>query len=368
MRPRKTKQLQIKSSGRYRWLVFMPILISVFGLFFVFEASSVRSFTESGDSFMYLKRQTVWLFVGICAMIFFSFFNYRKLYSLSIILMSVAIGLLFIVLLPGFGHSAGGARRWIDLGFFRLQPTEFAKVATVIYLSSWFLKPEKKRFFSFVLLMGLLMGLIVLQPDMGTAIIIFSVGISIYFLAGYDLHFLLFFLPAAFGGFYFLAKTSPYRFRRIMAFFDPDLDPLGITYHISQILISLSSGGIFGRGFGASRQKYLFLPEAHTDSIFAIIGEEIGYVGSVLLLFALFFFLYTIYKVARDTQDRFGQLLAGGIFAFFAIQMVVNLSGMVNLLPLTGVPLSFISYGGSHVLTSFMMAGIAINIARQIKK
>lgn len=348
----------------YRLLVTIPILISIAGLFFVFESSSVRSFTEYGESFAYVKRQIIWIILGSGLMVFFSMFPYKRLYQYSVILMTAAIGLLLLVLLPGLGSSAGGAQRWINLGFFRLQPTEFAKIATVIYLSAWFLKPEKKRFVSFIMLLGFLMFLIVLQPDMGTAVIIFLLSVIMYFLAGYELRYLFLMLPAAIGGFWILAKTSPYRLRRILAFFDPELDPLGITYHINQILISLSSGGIFGRGFGASRQKYLFLPEAHTDSIFAIIGEEVGFVGGVLVIAALFVFLHRVYRVAQDAQDRFGKLLASGIFAYFSIQIIVNLAGMVNLMPLTGVPLSFISYGGSHMLTSFIMTGIVINIAR----
>ncbi len=362
---RQRQRIPQTKSTYYRWLFVLPTILAVIGLFFVFEASSVRSFTESGDSFHYLKLQTVWIMIGMFLMVFFSFFDYKKLYHLAFLSMITTIVLLMIVLLPSLGHAAGGARRWIDLGFFKLQPTELAKVSTIIYLSAWFIHPERKRFFSFFTLLCVLMLLIIMQPDMGTAIIIFSMSVVLYFLAGIELHYLLFFLPLSFGGFYFLAKISPYRFRRIMAFFNPALDPLGITYHINQILVSLSQGGIFGRGFGASRQKYLFLPEAHTDSIFAIIGEEVGFIGALVLIAAFFLFIYYLYLVSAKANDRFGKLLAGGIFAFFSLQIIVNLSAMVNLLPLTGVPLPFISYGGSHTLTSFMLIGIAINIAKQ---
>lgn len=365
MRKRKHERLPPIKTTYYKWLFVLPVLLSVIGLFFVFEASSVRSFTESGDSFRYLKLQFVWIVLGIITMVIFSLFDYRKLYHISLFMMVTTIVLLTIVLLPGLGHSAGGARRWIDLGFFKLQPTELAKASTLIYLAAWFMRPEKKRFFSFFLLLAILMLLIILQPDMGTAIIIFSLSIIIYFLAGIELHYLLAFLPLSFGGFYFLTKISPYRFRRVMAFFNPSLDPLGITYHINQILVSLSQGGILGRGFGASRQKYLFLPEAHTDSIFAIIGEEVGFIGSTALIICFFVFIYYMYLVSERTSDRFGKLLAGGIFGFFSLQIIINLCAMVNLLPLTGVPLPFISYGGSHILTSFMLIGITINIAKR---
>lgn len=348
-------------------LFFFPILLSVIGLFFIFEASSVRSFSEFGDSLHYFKQQFLWLCIGIMVMAFFSLFDYHRLYYVAFIIMAGTIGLLFLVLLPGIGTKIGGARRWIDLGFFNLQPTELAKMASIIYLSSWFVSKERKRFFSFIILLGLLMFLILLQPDMGTAIIIFSLSIVIYFLAGTELQYLLFLIPASALGFFFLIKVSSYRFRRLLAFYNPALDPLGITYHINQILISLSNGGFFGQGFGASRQKFLFLPEAHTDSIFAIIGEEVGFIGSVILICLFLVFIYKMYQVVSVAPDRFGRLLSGGIFAFINVQVIINLAGIVNLIPLTGVPLPFISYGGSNLLITFTLMGIFINIARKSK-
>ena len=239
------------------WLFTVPIILSIIGLFFVFEASSVRSFQEYGESFHYFKLQLIWIILGIASMFFFSVFDYRKLYYFSLFFILGTIVLLTIVLIPGIGYSAGGARRWIDFGVINLQPTELAKLSVIVYLSSWFVTRERKRFFSFLILLSILMLLIILQPDMGTAIIVFSLSIVIYFLAGIELWYLGLLLPGAFAMFFFLVRIAPYRFRRLMAFFDPTLDPLGITYHINQILISLGSGGILGQGFGASRQKYL---------------------------------------------------------------------------------------------------------------
>ncbi|NTU46703.1 cell division protein FtsW [Candidatus Roizmanbacteria bacterium] len=345
-------------------LFFLPIVLAVAGLFFVFESSSVRAFSETGDSFHYLKLQAVWIVLGVVIMAVVSKINYRHLFSFSFASMAVTIILLLVVLLPHVGSKVGGARRWIDLGFFNLQPTEFAKFASILYLSSWFSQPKGKKFVPFLALLGTLMFLIMMQPDMGTAIIIFFLSITIYFLAGRELRYLLYLLPAAAVGILVLIKTSPYRFKRLLAFFDPSQDTNGIAYHISQIFISLHNGGLFGQGFGASRQKYLFLPEAHTDSIFAIIGEEVGFVGSSLLIFAFIFFIYQLYVVHRSISDSFGRLLSGGIFAFFSLQIITNLSSMVGLVPLTGVPLPFISYGGSNMLTSFLLMGIVLNIAK----
>lgn len=348
-------------------LFSLPIILAIIGSFFVFEASSVRSFSSFGDSLYYFKLQLIWIAVGIGVMIFMSFFDYRKLYFLAFPLMLTTIIFLVLVLLPSIGLKAGGARRWIDLGIINFQPTELAKLSVIIYLASWFQQRERKRFFSFLTLLGILMFLIILQPDMGTAIIVFAMSVIIYFLAGIELSYLLFLLPASFVSFFILVKLSPYRFRRLMAFFDPSLDPLGITYHINQILISLSNGGFFGQGFGYSRQKYLFLPEAHTDSIFAIIGEEVGFLGVLLLIVIFLILIYKIYQIVYLTPDRFGRLLAGGIFAFFNLQIIVNLAGMVNFIPLTGVPLPFISYGGSNILVSFAFMGIILNMGRRIK-
>lgn len=362
MRPVKPNKKKIVS-----WLFTLPVVLSLAGLFFIFEASSVRSFHEFGESFHYFKLQFIWILLGITAMIFLSFVDYKKLYLLSLPMMLFTIFLLFIVLVPGIGQKAGGARRWIDLGLINLQPTELAKLSIVVYLSSWFINREKKRFFSFLTLLLILMLLIILQPDMGTAIIVFSLSIVIYFFAGVQLSYLFLLLPASVGIFLLLVKISPYRFKRILAFFDPSLDPLGITYHINQILISLGSGGLQGLGFGASRQKYLYLPEAHTDSIFAIIGEEFGFIGGILLIFTFIYLMMCIYKVMTNTSDRFGKLMAVGIFAFFNLQIIVNLAGMVNLLPLTGVPLPFISYGGSNLMISFIFMGLLINIAKKSK-
>lgn len=349
------------------WLFILPIILSLIGLFFVFESSSVKSFQEFGDSFHFFKLQAIWIGLGIVTLIFFSLFDYHNLYYLSFFMMLATILLLLFVLMPGIGYSAGGARRWIDLGIINFQPTELAKFSVIIYLSSWFIHRERKRFFSFLILLSILMFFIILQPDMGTAIIVFLLSIMVYFYAGIELFYLLLLLPIATVGFIVLVKISPYRFNRLIAFFNPQFDPLGTTYHINQILISLSVGGLFGKGLGASRQKYLFLPEAHTDSIFAIIAEESGFVGTVSLIAFIFFFLSSLYKIAKNAPDRFGKLLAGGIFAFFNLQFIINLGGMVNLIPLTGIPLPFISYGGSNLLVSFALMGILINIARQSK-
>jgi len=348
-------------------LLTLPLILSIIGLLFIFESSSVRSQAQFGDSLHYLKIQALWLFFAFFVMSFFSFFDYKKLYFFSFLSMIITIGLLFIVLIPGLGFAAGGARRWIDFGFINVQPAEIAKFSTIIYLASWFMRNEKRRFFSFLSLVGLLIFLIILQPDMGTAIIVFSISMIMYYLSGMNIFNLLVFLPIAVAGFFILIKTSPYRLNRLMAYLNPASDPQGIGYHINQIYISLSNGGLFGGGFGSSRQKFLFLPEAHTDSIFAILGEEYGFFGGSILILLYFIFVYKIYHIVRLAPDRLSKLLAGGIFAFFNLQILLNLGSMTGLFPLTGVPLPFLSYGGSNLLISFALIGILLNIEKRIK-
>jgi len=346
----------------------IPILFSLLGLFFIFEASAVKSFNLYGDSFHYLKLQFFWMILGVLVMFFLSFFDYHRFYYLAFFLMFLTIFFLILVLISSFGYHAGGARRWLDIGFFNFQPTELAKFSLIIYLSSWFIYKERKRFFSFLILIGFLTFLIILQPDMGTAIIIFLLSVSLYYFAGFNIFHILLLFPASLLIFFILIKISPYRMARLLTFLNPEVDPLGISYHINQIKVSLANGYLFGLGFGASRQKYLFLPEAHTDSIFAIIAEETGFFGSIFIILIFLFFSYKIFKIIELAPDRFGKLLAAGIWSFFNWQFFINLGGVVNIIPLTGVPLPFFSYGGSNLIVSFALIGILLNIEKKIKK
>jgi len=348
-------------------LITIPVILSIVGLVFIFEASAVNSARQFGDSLHYLKSQGAWIFLGLIVMTIFSFIDYKNLYFLSFVSLILTVALLIIVLIPGVGSKIGGARRWIDLGFFNLQPTELAKFSIIIYLSSWFSSKEKNRFLPFISLICFLVFLIILQPDMGTAIIIFLISIIIYYFSGAKFTDFIYIFGGSIVSIYFLIKLSPYRFNRLLAFLNPSVDPLGISYHINQIFISLSSGGFFGRGFGASRQKYLFLPEAHTDSIYAIIGEEYGFVGGIILIGLYFVFVYKIYHMIRLSPDRLSRLILIGIFAFFNLQFIINLAGMTGLFPIVGVPIPFLSYGGSNLLISFALIGIMVNIERRVK-
>ncbi len=349
---------------RINSLILPPLILSALGVFFIFEATATTNFLNNSDIFHFFKLQLLWITIGISLMTFFYFLDYHKLYYLSFILMSITIPLLIAVLIPATGVKVGGARRWLKIGTFKIQPTELTKFSLIIYLASWFQTKERKRFFSFLILLTILVLLTMLQPDMGTTIIIFAISITIYFIAGIELYYLLFFIPLSFLAFLLFIKVSPYRFKRLIAFLDPTSDPLNTTYHSSKILLSIISGGLLGKGILSIRDT-IYVPEAHTDSIFAIIAQKTGFVGSILILSLFFLFLLNIYKLLEHPPDRFAKLLASGIFAYFSFQITINLLGMVNLLPLTGIPLPFLSYGGSHTLVCFSLTGILMNIAKK---
>jgi cell division protein FtsW len=259
-----------------------------------------------------------------------------------------------------------GAHRWIKLGFFVLQPSELAKLSLTIYLSAWFSNAEKNRFISFLLLLIMIVGLVMIEPDMGTSAILVGISLIIYFATGAPLiHFLLF-VPVVIVGFGLLAIVSPYRFERILSFINPHEDLLGSSYQIHQALLAIGSGGWFGVGIGKSRQKYDYLPEANTDSIFAIMAEETGFIGSCMIVMAFVFLMSRGFRIAKKSPDAFGRYLAMGITGWIGIQSALNLAAMVAFVPLTGIPLPLVSYGGSSLIITLAAIGILLNISKQI--
>lgn len=346
-------------------LLAVCILLSLFGLLMVFEASSVTALRKFNDQYYFFKNQAVWLGIGLLAMVIGLLIDYKKYYSISVVLLIGLLGSLVMVFLPGIGIKVSGAYRWINLGFFQFQPTELAKLVLVIYLAAWFTYKEKNRLFSFLILLGLVLGLIILEPDLGTAAIIGAIATVLYFLSGAPLWHFSLLIPSGIAGILILAVISPYRYQRLKTFINPSQDPLGSSYHIKQLLLALGSGGFLGIGIGKSMQKYSYLPEASTDSIFAIVGEELGFIGASAVIFLFMFLIYRGGKIAKNAPSRFGQLLAAGLVSWFALQTIINLGAAVALLPLTGVPLLFLSYGGSSLIVTFYAVGILLNISKQ---
>lgn len=351
---------------RFDLLLFsVTSILTLFGLLMIFDASSVLAFEIYGDKYNFIKDQIMWVILGYAALFFFYAFDYRKLYNLALPALLGTLAMLMLVFVPGIGSSAKGASRWINIFSFRLQPSEFVKLALAIYLSAWFSHKEKGRFFSFVLLLGSVLLLVMLQPDMGTASIILFEALAIYFFSGGSIfHFLIGAPILAVLG-YILIKLEPYRMSRLTSFLNLNNSLNDTSYHVRQVLIALGSGGIWGLGIGNSIQKYAYLPENVTDSIFPIIAEEFGFVGSVMLIFVFALLVWRGFHIASRCRDTFGKLLAAGITSFIGIQIIINLGAMTALLPLTGVPLPFISYGGSALILNLASIGILLNIAKQ---
>jgi cell division protein FtsW len=336
--------------------------LTLFGVLMVYDASVVVALRDFGDKYFYARQQVIWAFLGLVALFLASKFPYQKLAKIASPLMLLTLFSLGLVLIPGIGTRALGARRWLGVSGFSFQPAELAKLVSVIFIASFLSKKGTKP--HLWVLMIVLIGLVLVEPDLGTAVILAGTSLSLYFVSGGSL--LVLFgagvlgLVAGLG----IILTSPYRKQRLLTFLDISQDPLGASYHARQVLLALGSGGLFGLGIGASRQKYEYLPEAMTDSIFAIIGEEIGFIGATALLIVFLVLIFRGIEIARKAPDQFGQLLATGIISWIAIQTLINLGAMVAIVPLTGVPLPFISYGGSSLIITLTGIGILLNISK----
>jgi cell division protein FtsW len=365
-RRRKQQTVSLTRNPVDRVLLGVSILLAILGTFAIADASAPMAQANFGDSLYFVKQHLMWLALGFVAMLVASHIPYVLWKKYSVHLFFIAIVLLIVVLIPGVGIKVLGARRWINLGFTSFQPSEVAKFALCLYFAR--LTDAKRPLKSFLMVLAMTSGLIMLQPDLGTTIILVGIGFMQLFISSVPLIEMAKVLAAGVLGALGLILTSDYRRERLLTYFSHSDDPRGISYHINQVLIALGSGGIFGVGLGQSRQKYLFLPESATDSVFAVIAEEIGFIGSAALILLFVFFLYRGLKVAQNAPDTFATLLAGGIVSWLAIQFFLNISSMVALTPLTGVPLPFFSYGGTSLTLLMTGIGILLQISRHAKR
>lgn len=360
----------VKKRAPDYWLALAVIALAGLGLVMVYSASAIVAQDRFGDSSFFFKRQAVWVLLGTAAAMIAQRIHYEQLRRVTPLFVLITLVVLTLVLIPGIGRIAGGARRWLTIGPASFQPAEAAKMAMALYMARFLtartadVQGLQRGVLPPVLLAGLMLGLIVLQPDMGSAILVGLVMAAMLFVGGARL---LHLLGLSLAGAPILAVAvlgEEYRRRRILAFLDPWADPQGMGFHIIQSLLALGSGGIFGVGLGASRQKYFYLPERHTDFIFAIVGEELGLIGtaSVLLLFALF--AYRGFRIARAAPTRYAGLLASGITAMVLLQAVVNIGVTTGMLPITGVPLPFLSFGGSSLVFTMIGVGMLLNISQ----
>lgn len=347
-------------------LIAIVTALLVFGLVIVYDSSTTISLKDFNDNYYYIRQQSIWVLLGVMAATFFYFLDYRILKKFAFSMLLVSVGLLVAVFIPTLGVSGGGAHRWLDLGFVTIQPAEIIKLTGAIYLAN--LLEKQKKLIPFTIVVGVVTFITaVLQKDLGTTSVFVLMATAMYFTSGAPLLHFLVFLPIALIAFLGLTFTSSYRLQRVLAFLNPFSDVQGYTYHILQVLLALGSGGFLGVGLGQSRQKLEYIPEITTDSIFAVIGEELGFVGSMILIGLFIALIIKGFKIAQSCQDPFGKNLAIGLIAWLGIQTIVNLSSMIALLPLTGVPLPFISYGGSALVANMTAIGILLNISKQSK-
>ena len=347
-------------------LFVLTLVLTVLGLIFVADASSPAALSNFSDRFYYVKQQAVWGFIGLGALLIVSKIRYSFWEKIATPLFIASILLLILVLIPGIGVKVMGARRWIVLGTYSFQPSEFVKLALSIYIAK--VAASEKGSLSYLLPIVIIAGLIMLQPDLGTTLVIASAGMAQIFIAGVNL---LHFIGAVVVGVlssFLSVVTSSYRRDRLMTFLQQSKDPLGKSYHIRQILLGLGSGGIFGVGLGQSRQKFLFLPEAATDSIFAVIAEEIGFIGSVVLIILFLVYIFRGLKIAAAAPDIFSKVLAAGIVVWIGVQVFLNIGSMVAFVPLTGIPLPFFSHGGTALTMTLLATGILLNISKHESK
>lgn len=355
------------------FIIFFTIMaLLALGVVMVYSSSAVSAYVNFHDSYYFLKRQIIWASLGIVAMLFTMNIDYHIWRKLAKPVMAITLVLLVLVLVPGLGRVVNGARRWLGFGSIYLQPSEIAKLSMVLF-SAGSLAARQDKIGSFIKgvvphLAGLLVvfGLILKEPDLGTALAIGGTVFVMLFVAGAKLKHLGSLGAIGVVGVIIAIIAEPYRLKRLVAFSDPWSDPLDTGYHIIQSLYAIGSGGLFGVGLGRSREKFLYLPEPHTDFIFAILGEELGFIGTVTVLILFFLFAWRGFKVAISAPDIYGSIMAAGLTTMIILQALMNIAVVTASMPVTGIPLPFLSFGGSALIFTLAGVGILLNISRYV--
>lgn len=352
------------------WLLFTVLVLMAIGMVMVFSASSYYAAYSLNNKFYFLIRQLLWGGVGLVCMLIISNIDYRRLAILSPVLMLISIALLILVAIPGIGAKYNDARRWFNLGFTTFQPSELMKLSLIMFLSFSLAKNSGKlRFFfrglvPYLLIVGAVDGLLLLEPHYSCAILITAVAVIILFCAGARIfHFLAIGIPAI-GAAVYLIYSSEYRMQRFLAFLDPFADPQGSGYQAVNSLYAIASGSIFGRGLGKSLQKYLYIPEPHNDFIFSIVAEELGFVGAFTVIILFLLLIWRGIRISMNAPDMMGSLMAIGITSLIAVETIINIAVVTATIPVTGMPLPFISSGGTSMLFLLSGIGILLNISR----
>ncbi len=346
------------------------VILICIGIVMIYSASSIYAWERYKDSAFFLKRHLSFLVIGFLLTFLVMAFDYRKLRVYSKPLLLISFILLVMVLIPGIGREVSGARRWFRFKFISFQPSELASLAMIVYVADFIARKGSllgsflRGFLPPIVIMGSVLLLILVQPDLGTTVSIAAVVFVMLFVAGVRLRYLLSLLLSSLPALYLLIFSVPYRRMRILAFINPWLDPKGSGFQIIQSQLALGSGGIFGVGLGQSRQKLFYLPAAHTDFIFSIIGEELGLLGTLAVVSLFILFIYNGLKIIKNSSDRFGYFLALGLILMISLKATINIGVSCGLLPTKGLPLPFISYGGSSFIFDMISVGILMNIAR----
>jgi len=368
-----------KTSGKPDYILAGTIMaLLCLGLLILASVSSSYSFTRFNNTYHFLNHQ---LLFGVLPGLLLGYLAYRidlnKLKKYTPILLLFTFFLMLLVLVPFIGIKAGNSARWINIGFTTFQPSELLKLTFIFYLASWLASRKNKdnpllgklkisqTFMAFMAISGIVIFLLFLQSDISTLGVIIVVGVLMYFIAGTSLRENIMILILGTGGLVSLIWLAPYRIKRLLVFLTPDLDPMGMGYQLNQSLIAIGSGGLFGVGLGMSSQKLGYLPQTISDSIFAIFSEEAGFLGAFFLLALFLTFAWRGFHIAKQCSDPFLKLIAVGISSWIIIQSFVNIGAMVGVLPLTGIPLPFISYGGSALIIAMIGSGILLNISRK---
>lgn len=349
------------------------ILISIFGVIMIYSSSSIWASYKFNDAFKYLKSQGLFLILGIVIMIIVSKIDYYKYKKYSNIILGICFILLILVIIPGIGKIRNGSRSWFGIGPFGIQPSEFMKLALIIFTAKYlekndkYLKDIKKGVFPILGMTMLAFALIMLQPDFGTGTILVMTIICMLFVSGVKMGFFMKIGVLGIIGAVILIIMAPYRLQRIVSFINPWVDPLGAGFQIIQSLYAIGPGGLLGMGLGNSIQKHFYLPEPQTDFIFSIISEELGFLGVVIVSTLFLTIIYRGIKTSLNSSDLFGKYLAFGMIFQLSFQAILNLMVVVGLIPVTGVTLPFLSYGGSSLLITMVGMGILLNISRHEK-
>jgi len=355
-----------------RHLLFVTVLLCGAGLVMVTSASVAFAYTQHESAFYYSLRQAVWMAIGFAALFVLSRFDYHKLRPLAPAAAVGALLLMILVLVPHLGVTVNGARRWFDAGpFGTFEPSELGKLAFALFIAHWIdrrgdrINDFQRGFIPYVAMLAGILVLLMLQKDLGTAVVMVGIFVSAYWAGGGRMRHIVLMLAGLLLAFIALTIIEPYRFARLTSWRNPLADPLGAGFQSTQSIYGLASGGFFGVGIGHSVEKYGWLPEAHTDFIFAIIGEETGLIGTTLVMLGFLYFAWRGYRTSMRAPDTFGVTLAASITTWIVFEALLNMATVTNTLPVTGVPLPFFSYGGTALASTLAAVGVLLSIARK---